>query len=264
VEVQPVAPPASAAAGDWADLDALLAADDYWEMLLPSQFTESTEELEKLLGEMETSLRASLASHKLASAYRSRCAAYDQHDRAIKFFQDILAKDPGNQRARLELSCAFVDKIPTCGGMAAIVSKGTLARKSLDQLDAYLTKEPDSWIGHYTRGMNHLHWPRALMHSADAAKDFTTCVELQTKAARGVARPEYLRSHVCLGDAYAKNRQMDKGRAAWQAGLKIFPDSKELKDRLAIKDDTQLLKFVESQRSLERPIDTDLSFMDRE
>ena len=57
---------------------------------------------------------------------------------------------------------------------------------------------------------------------------------------------------------------MDKARAAWQAGLKIFPDSKELKDRLAIKDDTQLLKFVESQRSLERPIDTDLSFMDRE
>jgi hypothetical protein len=37
-----------------------------------------------------------------------------------------------------------------------------------------------------------------------------------------------------------------------------------LKDRLAIKDDTQLLKFIETQRSLERPIDTDLSFMDRE
>ena len=79
-----------------------------------------------------------------------------------------------------------------------------------------------------------------------------------------ISRPEYLRSHVCLGDACAKNRQMDKGRAAWQAGLKIFPDSKELKDRLAIKDDTQLLKFVESQRSLEHPIDSDLSFMDRE
>ena len=102
------------------------------------------------------------------------------------------------------------------------------------------------------------------MHSADAARDFVTCVELQTKAARSVVRAEYLRSHVCLGDAYTKNRQMDKARAAWQAGVKIFPASKELKDRLAIKDDTQLLKFVESQRSLERPIDTDLSFMDRE
>jgi hypothetical protein len=60
------------------------------------------------------------------------------------------------------------------------------------------------------------------------------------------------------------DRQIDKARAAWQAGLKAFPDSKELKDRLAIKDDTQLLKFIETQRSLEHPIDTDLSFMDRE
>jgi len=88
----------------------------------------SAEDLEKLLSELETSLRKSLDGFKFASSYRSRCAAYDQHDRAIKFFQEI----------------------------------------------------------------------------------------------------------------------------------------KELKERLAIKDDTQLLKFVETQRSLEHPIDTDLSFMDRE
>ena len=37
-------------------------------------------------------------------------------------------------------------------------------------------------------------------------------------------------------------------RAAWQAGLKVFPDSKELKERLAVKDDTQLYKqFVENE-----------------
>jgi transglutaminase-like putative cysteine protease len=53
VEVQPVAPPASAAAGDWADLDALLAADDYWEMLLPSHFAQSGEDLETLAGQLQ-------------------------------------------------------------------------------------------------------------------------------------------------------------------------------------------------------------------
>ncbi len=51
VEVQPVTPPASAAAGDWADLDALLAADDYWEMLLPSYFAHSSDDLEALVQE---------------------------------------------------------------------------------------------------------------------------------------------------------------------------------------------------------------------
>jgi transglutaminase-like putative cysteine protease len=53
VEVQPVPLPVSAAAGDWDDLDALLAADDYWEMLLPSQFTEPTEELQKLARDLQ-------------------------------------------------------------------------------------------------------------------------------------------------------------------------------------------------------------------
>ena len=47
-------------------------------------------------------------------------------------------------------------------------------------------------------------------------------------------------------------------------GFDKFPNSIELKDRLAIKDDKQLLKFVETQRSLDRPIDTDLSFLDAE
>jgi tetratricopeptide (TPR) repeat protein len=224
----------------------------------------STEELEKMLSEMETRLSKSLSGYKLASSYRSRCAAYMQHDRAIKFFQRFLAAEPGNQRARLELGCAFVDKIPTCGGMAAIVSKGTLARKSLDQFDAYLAAEPVSWVGHYVRGFNHLHWPRALRHSADAAQDLQRCVELQQRTGKSGFKPYYLLPYVALGDAYTKDKQMDKARQAWQQGLKVFPEAKALKDRLAIMDDTQLLKYVEGQRSLDRPIDTDLSFLDRE
>lgn len=219
----------------------------------------SAEELEKLLAAMEARLQASLDDVALASAYRARCADYDQHDRAIQFFERLVAKDPANQRARLELACAYVDKIPTCGGMAAIVSKGTLARKSLDQLDAYLAKEPNSWLGLYTRGMNHLHWPRALLHSDDAARDLARCVELQERDAE--PKPYYLRSYVALGDAYTKNKQYDQARAAWRRGLKFFPRAQELRDRLAIADNGQLLKYVEDQRSLERPIDTDLAFV---
>jgi hypothetical protein len=43
--------------------------------------------------------------------------------------------------------------------------------------------------------------------------------------------------------------------------LKFFPRAQELRDRLAIADNGQLLKYVEDQRSLERPIDTDLAFV---
>jgi len=224
----------------------------------------SAEELEQSLSATEARLRKSLAGFQLASSYRARCGDYNQHDRAVKFFQELLAKDSKNHRVRQELGCALVDKIPTCGGMAAIVSKGSLARQSLDQLDACLTAQPDSWLDHYLRGMNHLHWPRALQHSADAARDFARCVELQEKAGKAAAQPSHLRAYVGLGDAYAKDGKPAKAREAWCTGQKKFPDAQELKERLAITDDSKLRKFVEDQRSLDRPIDTDLSFMDRE
>jgi transglutaminase-like putative cysteine protease len=52
VEVQSVPPPRTVDSGDWADLDALVAANDYWEMLLPSHFAHSTPSLDHLVMEL--------------------------------------------------------------------------------------------------------------------------------------------------------------------------------------------------------------------
>ena len=60
VEVQYVAAPRAADSGDWADLDALVAGNDYWEMLLPSHFAQSSAPLEQLA--QGTRLRAARES----------------------------------------------------------------------------------------------------------------------------------------------------------------------------------------------------------
>src|ERR1017187_9608485 len=52
VEVQLVPAPRAADSGDWADLDALIAGNDYWEMLLPSHFAHSNAQLEQLAKEL--------------------------------------------------------------------------------------------------------------------------------------------------------------------------------------------------------------------
>jgi transglutaminase-like putative cysteine protease len=52
VEVQSVPAPRPADSGDWADLDALVAGGDYWEMLLPSHFVQSGDLLEQLAREL--------------------------------------------------------------------------------------------------------------------------------------------------------------------------------------------------------------------
>ncbi|MFQ5491207.1 MAG: FG-GAP-like repeat-containing protein [Phycisphaerae bacterium] len=220
---------------------------------------------DELLAHMESHLREEGGlTYALHSTYRRRCVGYDLHDRSIGFLEKLVEERPDGVWARIALACAYVDKLPTCGGIAAVVSKGRLARKSLDQLDEVIEKHKDLWAAYYCRGMNHLHWPKALRHSDDAAVDFETCLRLQNESQNPAAKRYYERTHILLGDAYAKNEQFQEARRAWQQGLALFPNSKELKQRLGMKDNDALLEFIKDQRSLESPIDTDLTFLDRE
>jgi transglutaminase-like putative cysteine protease len=53
VQVQATPAPRASEAGDWADLDAMTGADDYWEMMLSSQFCHSTDALQQLAKELK-------------------------------------------------------------------------------------------------------------------------------------------------------------------------------------------------------------------
>src|SRR5579872_5053223 len=57
VDLKPVPPPCANDAGSWQDLDALIEADDHWEMLLPSQFSHPTDELMRLGRELRLERR---------------------------------------------------------------------------------------------------------------------------------------------------------------------------------------------------------------
>lgn len=220
------------------------------------------EDIERLLSEMEERLGARPHEYAPASLYRARCARFDRHDRAIGFFDEMASENPTDTRLRIELACAYVDKIPTCGGVAAIVSKGSLARQALDQVDGVIAQEGGSWVSYYVRGMNHLHWPRALRHSDDAAVDLARCIHMQEETGSPAGQPYYVRTHIALGDAHAKAKQFQDARRAWKLGLSLFPDSEDLQQRLAMKTDGEVLKYVVNHRSLEQPVDTSLAFLD--
>ncbi|MCP3904664.1 MAG: hypothetical protein GY715_13640 [Planctomycetes bacterium] len=224
--------------------------------------TIAPEEVERRLTVLERLLRDRPPVRELASRYRARCAEYGEHDRSIVFFRELVEADPGDRFAALELSCAYIDKIPTRGGIAAVVSKGTLARKSLDILDELLEDDPRWWLALYCRGMNHLHWPRALRHNAAAADDFRRCIELQRRSGAGAGRPYYVRAHIARGDALAKDGRYGDARRAWRSGLRLFPGNPELLRRLDRKDRRDVRALIEDVRTLERPIDTDLGFID--
>lgn len=214
------------------------------------------------LDDLESELKARPGSLTLGSRFRARCMSLGEYDRSIACCRSLVEANGAEPACRLQLACAYVDKIVTCGGLAAIVSKGTLARKALDQLDALAVKYPDRWAVFYCRGQNHLHWPRALLHSKDAIQDFRRCLELQRQKPGESDVAYYVRTYVALGDAHTKDKDYAAARAIWRDGLDRFPGNSDLQHRLAITNDGELLKFVEDERSLERKIDTDLSFLE--
>ena len=66
VEVQTVSRPRASDCGDWADLDALVAGGDYWEMLLPSQFARSSPALESLAKELLEDIALESAANEVS------------------------------------------------------------------------------------------------------------------------------------------------------------------------------------------------------
>lgn len=217
----------------------------------------SPEEIDAELGRLESRLREGYDLH-LASTYRGKAAEYGENDRAIAFLAERVEAG-GGAPYEIDLAVAYVDNIPTCGGLAAIVCKGTQAQKGIDVLDGVIERRPDDWLAYYSRGMNHLHWPRALGHSDDAARDLERAVEIQE--AKGEGREPYAeRVWVALGQAYAKDGRYEEARKAWRRGQERFPDSAELKSHLAVKGEAALAELVKEKRSLEKSIDTDLSF----
>jgi hypothetical protein len=130
--------------------------------------------------------------------------------------------------------------------MAAVVSKGILARKALDQVDMLLATDERWWPAVYSRAMNHLHWPRALNHSADAARDFRKCIELQSEKPPSQRPSYYVRAHIGLGDALAKDGDFAGAKQAWTRGLAGFPSDPDLLQRVALETPLDL-----TQASLE-------------
>jgi hypothetical protein len=73
----------------------------------------------------------------------------------------------------------------------------------------------------------------------------------------GPLRSYHVRVYISLGDGYWKSDQLDKARAMWSEGLKQFPTSAALKDRLA-KEGDDLKTIIEDTLDPNKRVDTDL------
>jgi tetratricopeptide (TPR) repeat protein len=219
------------------------------------------------LGELERAIEMRPDKLLYANTYRTLVRRYGHlyFDRSIRFFEDLVERQPKLIMPRLNKALAYVDKMPY--PKLGIVRQGILSNQSLAELDLILEMDPRCWTAKFVRGMNHLHWPRKLNHAPHAIVDFQELIAMQQKYPPAKQRDYFALAYVCLGDAYVKNREqgfeenIERAAEVWREGLRRYPDSPELKKRLELLQSStdELIEYIQRLRGLEDPVDTDLS-----
>ena len=214
----------------------------------------------KALPLMEKALQEDPESMRYASEYRvlvlqqakalhPKEGSTSDFDRSLKFFETLSTAHPKSANAALNYGFAYVDKMPAAGAITQVI----IANNALTQFTKSIEAKP-SWIGYYTRGNSYLFWPVIFGKTKLGVADLEEAYKMQ-KA--GPPRSYHVRVYVSLGDGYWKSDQLDRARAMWSEGLKQFPASAAIKDRLA-KEGDELKTVIEDTLDPNKRVDTDL------
>src|SRR4051812_44367800 len=220
----------------------------------------STKDYATALTALEAAVAADPDNAQFASEYRRVILAQaralhpkegqpQDFDRALTFFERLVAEHPDSSNAWLNFGFAYVDKIPAAGAISQVI----LANTALQRFNKAVELS-HSWIAYYTRGNSYLFWPKIFNRTKLGVADLEAAMKLQKEAPK---KPYHVRVWISLGDAYWKTDDLPRARATWQAGLAEFPDSRALKERLA-RDGGDLKAYVEDQLDPSRRVDTDL------
>jgi len=201
------------------------------------------------LPRFEAAVAADPESQRDASEYRIAVIAAGAYDRAIAFFEKQSAAHPQSANLALNWGYAYVDKIPAAGAITQVI----LANTALGHFTHALELQR-SWLALYTRGNSYLYWPKVFGRTPLGVADLEAAV--RTSQA-GAPRPYHVRAYLALGDGYWKLDQLDKAKATWSEGARLFPDNAPLKLRLGRQGD-ELKSLIEGDLDPSKRVDTDL------
>lgn len=220
----------------------------------------ASKDWDKALDLLESALAADPDNVRFGSEYRQaviqRAKALhpkegkpEDWDRTLKFFEQLVAQHPDAANAYLNYGFAIVDKIPAAGAITQVI----LANTAIGHFAKSIEIRP-SWIGYYTRGNAYLFWPKIFGRGRLAVADLEEARKIQTA---GPQKPYYLRVWISLGDGYWKTDDLAKAAEIWTEGLKGFPESDALKQRLAKQGD-DLKEFLDDVMDPSKRVDTNL------
>lgn len=209
----------------------------------------AAEDLATALAALEAQLASNPDNLRLASKYRQSVIQAGEYDRALKFFEQLVADHPNSANAHLNFGFAYVDKIPVAGSITQVI----LANNALNEFTKSLELQA-TWVAYYTRGSSYLYWPQIFGRAALGVADLEEATKIQKAEKK---RGYHVLTYLALGDGYWKMDDLDKAKQVWAEGRKQFPDDRRLQERLS-KEGDDLKAVIDETYDITRRVDTSL------
>ena len=203
-----------------------------------------------VFADFEARLQKDPNNLRLGADYRQAIIAGKQFDRAIKFFRDLVRRNPKAQHACINYAFAYIDKIPDASGF----SQPFLGRDAINTFSKALQLGPN-WLALYVRGLVYLYYKPFLRVTHLGVEDLERALEMQRREPQ---RSYHVHAYISLGDGYWKMNDLTRAMAVWREGLEQFAGNPALQARLAAKG-PELQRLVSDTLDADVRIDTSLS-----
>jgi hypothetical protein len=203
-----------------------------------------------VLADFEARLQKDPNNLRLGADYRQTIIAGKQFDRAIKFFRELVRRNPKAQNACINYGFAYIDKIPDASGF----SQPFLGRDAINTFSKALQLGPN-WLAFYVRGLVYLYYKPFLRVTHLGVEDLERALEMQRREPQ---RSYHVHTYISLGDGYWKMNNLPRATAVWREGLEHFAGNTALQARLVAKG-PDLQRLVSDTLDADIRIDTSLS-----
>lgn len=202
------------------------------------------------LTDFEARLQREPDNLRLGADYRQAVISGKQFDRAIKFFRELVKKNPRSQNAFINYAFAYIDKIPQASGF----SQPFIGRDAINTFTKALQLGPN-WLALYVRGLVYLYYKPFLRVTHLGVEDLERALEMQRREAQ---RSYHVHTYISLGDGYWKMNDLSHAITIWREGLTHFAGNAALQARLAAKG-PELQRLISDTLDADVRLDTSLS-----
>jgi len=111
-----------------------------------------------------------------------------------------------------------------------MAKQGQLAMLADKQFDRTLAIDDKHWAARFMKATSLSFWPKITGKHAEALRHFEILADQQEQVA---PQPHFAETYLFLGNMHLENGDRDKARAAYERGLRWFPDREDLERQLA-------------------------------